>query len=194
LHSLGGADFATNYLFYSHNPPDSTGTGSVTSVGATYENSMSSLQGKELGSVLPDVSFSLFGLVTMAKADLPATTNFTQSKLTQFKYGVDVTLQATSWFGFMARYDLVNLDKDNGGYILSAVTPRMIFSSHFLSGERIYIQYTRYTYGDKMTLAGSRPLPWGQPTLAGATVLQQSPYIGRMPDRNVVKLQAEIAF
>jgi len=84
------------------------------------------------------------------------------------------------------------MDMDHGGYIFSAVTPRMIFSSHFLSSERLYIQFSRYTYGDNVKLGAS--WPWGVAQVAGSTVLQQGPYLGRTPDRNVLKLQAEIAF
>ena len=75
-----------------------------------------------------------------------------------------------------------------------SITPRMIFPSHFLSSERMYIQYSRYKYGDNMKLAGTWPAPWGQPIEASSTVLQEGPYGGMTPDRNVVKLQAEIAF
>ncbi len=198
LHSLGGMGVATNYLFWGNTPAVSTGTGSVTDVGFLYENSLSSIQGKQFGTVLPDVSFSLFGLLTKAKADLPAPTPgitpLTQSTLNEFKYGADATLQATNWFGFMLRYDFVNMDMDHPGYVFYSITPRMIFSSHFLSSERMYIQYSRYKYGDNMKLAGTWPAPWGQPIVAGSTVLQEGPYGGMTPDRNVVKLQAEIAF
>lgn len=199
MHSLGGRNLATNYLFFVSDLTQSTGSGSLLNLGAMYENSLSSLQGKERGSV-PDVSVSVFGLLTRAKADLPTTSVYGEKasneaaatgKLNELKYGADATLQATTWFGFMLRYDLVNMDTDHGGYIFSAVSPRVIFSSHFLSSERIYLQYSRYTYGDKMTLGGS--WPWGQEIVAGSSILQQ-PSVGLRPDRNVVKLQAEVAF
>ena len=91
----------------------------------------------------------------------------------------------------MLRYDLVNYDLDHPGYIFAAITPRVIFSSHFLSSERIYLQYSRYMYGDKMVLNGT--WPWGAPLVAGATS-SSGPVCGQTPDENVVKLQAEIAF
>jgi len=104
----------------------------------------------------------------------------------------DVTLQAESWIAFMLRFDAVNYDRDNSGFVFAAVTPRVIVSSHFLSSERIYLQYSRYFYGDKMVLAGL--WPWNQPLVAGSDVLQQGPYAGKKPDENIVKLQADIAF
>jgi hypothetical protein len=92
----------------------------------------------------------------------------------------------------MLRYDSVNLDLDHKAYVYSAITPRVAFASHFLSGERIFIQYSRYIYGDKIVLAGT--WPWSTPIVAGSNVLQQGPYAGKTPDENVVKLQADIAF
>ena len=193
MHSLGGGGISTNYMFWTNVPSDSTGTGSMTNFGFSYENSLSSLQGKAYGSMLPDVTFSLYGLYTKAKGELPATTTMTQSTLNQFKYGVDATLQATNWFGFMLRYDLVNMDMDHGGYIFSAISPRVTFQSHYLSSERLFIQFSHYTYGDHAVLAAT--WPWGTAVAAGSTVFQQNPaYINRYPDRNVLKLQAEIAF
>jgi hypothetical protein len=142
---------------------------------------------------LPDVSLSLFGLWSKSKADLPPTSALTQRTLTELKWGADATLQATHWFGFMLRYDLVNMGTEDPGYIFTAITTRLIFSSHFLSSERMYIQYSRYKYGDKAVLAAT--WPWGTAVAAGSTVFQQNAaYLGSTPDRNVVKLQAEIAF
>ena len=92
----------------------------------------------------------------------------------------------------MLRGDFVNYDLDHPGYVFASVTPRLIISSHFLSTERIYLQYSRYIYGDKMTLAGQ--WPWAAPLAAGNDVLQGGPYSGMTPDKNVVKLQAEVAF
>jgi len=92
----------------------------------------------------------------------------------------------------MARFDSVNYDLDHPAYVYTAVTPRVAFSSHYLSGERIFIQYSRYIYGDKMVL--NAQWPWGAPLVAGSNVLQQGPYSGKTPDENVVKLQADIAF
>jgi len=105
---------------------------------------------------------------------------------------VDLTVQALPWLGFMLRYDTVNYDVDHPGYIFATITPRAIISSHFLSSERIYVQYSRYIYGDRMVLAAK--WPWGTPLVAGSDVLQQGPYAQKTPDENVVKLQADVVF
>jgi hypothetical protein len=95
----------------------------------------------------------------------------------------------------MLRFDFVNYDLDHPGFVFDSITGRAIIASHFLSSERIYFQYSRYKYGDKMTLAGSWPLTaGGGPLVAGSNVLQEGPYAGMTPDENVVKIQAEVAF
>jgi len=192
MHSLGGAGVATNYLGWTNSPSDSTGSGSILNLGFLYENSLSTVRGRERGSVLPDVTASFFGLLASSSLDLPAGSTLPYKTIKQFKWGVDATLQALSWLGVMARFDSVNYDLDHPAYLFSAITGRLIFSSHFLSSESIYLQYSRYRYGDKMVLNGQ--WPWGAPLVAGTNVLQQGPYSGTKPDMDVLKLQAEIAF
>jgi hypothetical protein len=200
MHSLGGAGIATNYMAWTNSPSDSTGTGTMFNLGFLYENSLSGVEGKAPGSMLPDVTVSVFGLLADASLNLPSTTTLHQNddgllasdKIDQLKLGADATLQALSWLGFTLRYDVVNYNLDHPGYIFESFTGRAIFSSNFLSSERIYIQYSRYRYGDKMVLNGT--WPWGAPLVAGANVLQEGPYSGMTPDKNVLKLQAEIAF
>jgi hypothetical protein len=196
MHSLSGAGLVTNYMAWTGSPSDSTGTGTMFNLGFLYENSLSGILGTAPGS-LPDVTASIFGLLADSSLDLPATTTLRTSDpkvghIAQFKAGADATLQATTWFAFMLRFDIVNYDLETPGYIFDSITARTIFASHFLSSERIYLQYSRYKYGDKMVLNGS--WPWGAPLVAGANVLQQGPYSGMTPDENVVKLQADIAF
>ncbi len=198
MHSLGGVGLATNYMAWTGSTTDSTGTGTMFNLGFLWEDTLSGLLGRPPGN-LPEVTVSAFGLLADAKLNLPATTTlpnfdptFNVRNIKQFKYGVDATVQALTWLGFMLRFDLVNYDLDSPGYIFDALTARTIFASHFLSSERIYLQYSRYWYGTKMVLNGS--WPWAAPLVAGANVLQQGPYSGSTPDENVVKLQAEIAF
>jgi hypothetical protein len=92
----------------------------------------------------------------------------------------------------MARFDQVNYDLDHGGYVFSAITARAIFSSHFLSSESIYIQYSRYRYGNNMLLNGQ--WPWGQELVAGNSIIQHGPYSGTKPDADVIKIQATASF
>jgi hypothetical protein len=192
MHSLGGAGIATNYMAWSGSPNNSTGSGSMFNLGFLYENTLSGIQGHTPGSVLPELTLNVFGLLASASLDLPAGSTVTQDRIKQFKYGADLTLQALNWLAFMARFDSVNYDLDHPAYVFDALSARVAFSSHYLSGERIYLQYSHYVYGDKMVLKGT--WPWVAPLVAGSDVLQQGPYAGKTPDSNVVKFQADIAF
>jgi hypothetical protein len=193
MHGLGGVGVATNYLAWTGAANQSTGSGTMINLGFMYENSLSGIQGHVPGDVLPDLTMSVFGLLADASFDLPAGSLITQTSLKEFKWGVDANLQVLTWLGFMGRFDSINQDLDNPGYIMDALTARVVFSSHFLSGERIYLQYSRYFYGDNMVLAGLYKA-WGGALQAGNTVIQAGSYQGQEPDKDVIKLQADIAF
>lgn len=192
MHAQGGLGIATNYMAYSNSPADSSGTGSMLNLGFLYENTLSNVQGKAPGSLAHDVKLNVFGLLANASLDLPAGSSLTQDRIKQFKYGADITVQALSWLSFMLRGDTVNYDLDHPGYIFSAITPRLTVFSHFLSSESIYLQYSRYIYGDNMVLAGK--WPWGSPLVAGTDVIQGGTYSNQKPDMDVIKLQATVAF
>jgi len=192
MHSLGGAGIATNYLAWSGSPTDSTGSGSMTNIGFLYENTLSRVLGGPPGSARTELTVSVFGLYTSASLDLPSMTTLKQNKIRQLKYGLDATLQPLDWLGLMVRGDLVNYDMDHPGFPFAALTARVQFASHFLSSERIYIQYSRYIYGDRMVLNAT--WPWGTSLVAGSSVIQEGPYAGMKPDANIIKLQSEIAF
>ncbi len=192
MHSLGAAGFASNYMAWDESPGNSTGTGSSFNLGFLYENSLSNISGKKRGEVMPEITVSAFGLYIDSKLDLPAGSTISQDHIGQMKYGADVTVQPLDWLGLMLRWDEANYNLDDSGYAFSAITSRLIFSSHFLSSESIYLQYSRYRYGDRMVIAGR--WPWGQPMIAGSHITQGGPYAGDKPDMDVIKLQASITF
>jgi hypothetical protein len=191
MHSIGGVGYATNYLAYDNEPTIANGTGSSLNFGFLYENKLSEVLGKP-GEVRPEVTLNVFGLYIDAKNDLPHGSILTQDRLKEMKYGADVTAQVTDWLGVMLRWDEVNMDLDNSGYVFSAISPRLTLSSHFLSGESIYLQYSHYRYGENMTIAGT--WPWGTTIIPGATPTQGGPYTGHKPDMDVIRLQATVKF
>jgi len=187
---------ASNYLQYSGSPSDSMGTGSILNLGFLYELTLSDVMGEAPGR-LPEVRLNVFGLLADASLDLPANSKITLKSIKQFKYGADVTVQALDWLALMIRGDTVNYDLDHPGFIFSAITSRLTICSHYLSTEHIYLQFSRYVYGDMMVLAGTWPTDKGGsgwPLVAGAGVVQGGTYFGKKPDENVIKLQATVAF
>jgi hypothetical protein len=190
-HGLSPEGLATNYLGWSGSPSDSTGSGSLFNLGFLYESSLSHILGRPSASA-PELKVSAFGLLVDSHLDLPEGSVLPRSDLTQFKWGADVEYHPLDWLGLMLRWDSVNYDLDNAGYIFSAITSRLSFYSSFMSGERIYIQYSRYRYGDNMVLAGR--WPWGVPLVAGSDIIQGGPYAGSKPDMDLLRLQAEVSF
>jgi hypothetical protein len=159
MHSFGGSGIAKNYM-------GGTGTGSMINFAFLYENSLSILQGKSRGAILPDATLNLFGMMANVSPD-------GGEKYTQFKWGADVKVDTLSWLAFMLRYDWVNTNMDADGQVFGVLTPRVIFSSNFLSNETIYLQYSRYFYGDAVAISSG-----------GYT----------RPDNNVIKMQATIGW
>jgi hypothetical protein len=193
MHSLSGEGLATNYMAWSGSLNDSTGSGSMINVGFLYENTLSGIQGQPRGRVPHEVTLNVFGLFTDITLDLPEGSVITQDRMGQLKYGADVEVQTLDWLSLMLRWDEVNYNLgDHPGYVFSAITGRATFATHFLAGESIYLQYSRYRYGDEMTLAGR--WPWGTPLVAGSDIIQGGTYAGHKPDMDVVKLQATVAF
>lgn len=190
-HGLSPNGIATNYLGWSGSLLDSTGTGRLMNLGFNYENKLSNILGKETGGN-NEVRLGLFGLLVDSHLDLPETTRITFDHITQFKWGADIEYNPWKWVGIMARWDSVNFNANTPGYLFSAITGRLSFYSHYMSGERIYLQYSRYQYGDNVTLAGK--WPWGLPLVVGTDLTQAGPYAGSKPDMDVIKFQADITF
>jgi hypothetical protein len=145
----------------------------MVNLGFLYENSLSIVQGKSRGAVLPDVTLNIFGLMANASRDLESGASITD-KLKQFKWGADVKVDTLPWLAFTLRYDWVNLNMDESGYVFGVLTPRVTFSSNFISNESLYLQFSRYFYGDEISLASA----------GGYTT----------PDANVIKMQATIGW
>jgi hypothetical protein len=172
MHSPGAAGIASNYLGYGD--PGSTGSGALSNIALLYENSVRGLRGDPEGTV-PDLALSVFGMMVHARRDLAIEATM-PTDLEQLKWGTDVTLKMLPWLAVMLRYDSVDLDAESSGGAFRALTPRVTFTSHALATESIWLQYSRYFYDDDVLL----------PTSAS------QPYPG--PDRNVVKLQANLSF
>lgn len=191
VHGLSPEGLAGNYLAWTGSPSDSTGSGRLFNLGFLYENTLANVLGDTDGAV-PRVKLSAFGLLVDSKFDLPDTSSLPWGGMTQFKWGADLEYNPWKWFGIMGRFDSVAYDINRPGYLFSAITARLSFYSDFMSGERIYLQYSRYRYGDKMVLAGL--WPWNTPMVPGSDIIQGGPYAGSTPDMDVLRIQADIQF
>ena len=181
LHSQSG-QFGANFMGYTGTVSNSTGSGNTLGIGFMYENTLGGVTGRGFGTTLPDVALDFFGLFADSTRDLPAGSNL-QNNLTQFKWGTSLTLQTLTWLALMLRFDQVNNavpqlhDLGLAGNTFAMVTPRLMFSTHFLSSEVLYIQYSRYFFGDA----------YRTPQGAGL-------YIDGGPAENVVKVEATMSW
>jgi hypothetical protein len=171
MHSPGAAGIATNYLGYGED--GSTGSGALTNFALLYENSLRGLHGEPRGAT-PDLELNVFGMLARVERDLLAGATIPDD-VTQLKWGSDVTLKLLPWLAFMLRYDMVDRDTSGAG-AFRAITPRVTFYSHALATESIWLQYSRYFYDDDVVLTTSASQPYPN------------------PDRNIVKLQANLSF
>jgi hypothetical protein len=172
MHSPGAAGIATNYLGFGE--AGSTGSGALSNVALLYENSVRGLLGDPEGSV-PDLALNVFGMMVHARRNLGLEATM-GSDLEQLKWGSEVTLKMLPWLAVMLRYDSVDLDAQRAGQAFRALTPRVTFTSHALATESIWLQYSRYFYDDDVVLPTSASQPYPR------------------PDRNVIKLQANLSF
>jgi hypothetical protein len=124
---------------------------------------------------LPDLGLSVFGMLAHAHRDLLPDATL-PNDLTQLKWGTDLTFKWFPWLAFMLRYDAVDLDANQSGQAFRVITPRVTFTTHALSTESIWLQYSRYFYDDDVLLETSTSQPYPN------------------PDRNVIKLQANLTF
>jgi hypothetical protein len=173
MHSPGAAGIATGYLGYGEE--GGTGSGTLTNLAWLYENSFRGLQGEPLGAKTPDLVLNVFGMLARVKRDLLAEATIPDA-ITALKWGSDLTLRLLPWLALMMRYDSVDRDADSGGGAFRVLTPRLTFTSHALSTENIWLQYSRYIYDADVVLPTSASQPYPN------------------PDRNVVKLQANLSF
>jgi hypothetical protein len=167
LHSQSGL-FGANFMGYEGTVSNSSGSGSTFALGGMYQNTLGGMMGRGFGTKLPDLRLDVFWLLAISRRDLPPGSNL-QKELNQFKWGSSLTLQTLTWLALMLRYDQVYdaspkiHDLQIPGNNFSMLTSRLVVMSHFLSGEMVYIQYTRYFLGDAYRTAPGSALYQGSP-------------------------------
>jgi hypothetical protein len=172
MHSPGGLGVAENYLAWGE--AGSTGSGRLDNLSALYENSLRGLGGAPEGS-LPDVALSAFGMLAHVQRDLQPEATL-DPEVTQLKWGTDLTLKALPWLAAALRFDQVDLDAGHAGQAFRVLSPRITFTTHALATESIWLQYSRYFYDDDVVLASAPGQSYPN------------------PDRNVIKIQANLNF
>ena len=178
MHSWGGRGFTENYL----GTDKSDGTGSLYSLAGEYTFSLRrvlSAIAPERGGFLRggDLQWKWFGLMayTLSKQVDPDPTINRDGRLA-FKWGTEVLYQPVSFLFAALRYDRVILDVQDDASGIRILSPRVGVTVNWLLGAQIFLQYSRYFYGDRVRLR------------AGQVALET------IPDTDVLKLQAQVSF
>jgi len=151
LNARGGPEIMAQYL----GGEASNGDGTLTTVGAQYDLSVSRLLfGESFQGLSPDILVSLFGIYTKVSSDAPDADGDTKLKI-----GAEATYNALSWFGVSGRFDHV-APGDTNAESFNVITPRVLFHNGWDSQMEIALSYSHFIYGGGVVIdTGSPPTP-----------------------------------
>jgi hypothetical protein len=177
LHGVDGVGFKQNYFgklnalpqYYEQNPTAAhDDSGKVDTVLFQYLLRLAPLLGHPRGG--PDIALGVFGMYNHVQAP----NNIKQDRL---KFGADLYVTPVKFAAIGFRFDRVLPDGPNTDFAYTAISPRLIFHTNWLSREYVIVDYTRYIYGPS-TVASA---PYDNPT-------------GPRPDPNLVVVSSAISF
>ncbi len=148
IHSRGGGQFTFGIVDNYLNGPTraSDGNGEIYSFSGQYEQSVRRvLEGDRYYGEGMDFGVKLYTMVNRVASDDPDIDG-----LLKFKYGINAIYSALPWFGVGVRYDRVQPNSRIPEQSFAAVSPRLIFRTAWLTREEITVQYSRYTYNERI--------------------------------------------
>lgn len=177
MHSAGGRGITQNYL---GTEKSNNGTGSLLNVGWQYDLSARQMLKRVLGHSPmgeADAVLSLFGVYTKVGSDQKDPDPLVNKDGVQMlKWGAELDVWPLSFLGASFRYDRVIPDIRDDASAFRVFTPRLILRAHWFTDAQLYLQYSHYQYGSNVTLRqGQVPLE-------------------TLPDKDVVKIQAQLVF
>jgi hypothetical protein len=202
IHSSTGYVFKENYFGYQPLQYDIEGpndevvgpgssfddTGTVDTVLFQYIFRLAPILGKKRAEL--DLSFAAFGMYNHISAPkivlgdkIVPKYQFEQDR---FKFGGEVQWGPLRWLSAGLRVDRVMPDGANAEAAYSALSPRLIFHSNWLSREYVIVNYTRYFFGSD-TYQPSPPYRQPKPPAPPYDDIVHA-------DENVLSLTAMIAF
>jgi len=188
LHGSNGLSFKQNYFgrlqvmpvmanmgtITGPAPPFDDG-GTVDTVAGQYSLKLSSLLGT--GAQGPDVALAIYGMLNHVKYfDGRAGKDVTIDK---YKFGAELEVSPLRFLSIGARFDRVAPDGHNAAIAYSAISPRVVVHTNWLSREYIILNYTRY-------FLGSQAIPVA-PNWYDAAPFKEA-------DANLITLSAVISF
>jgi hypothetical protein len=192
----------------------SMGTGSIDSVLGQYEISFAELLAPDAEAFSgegQDVKLVLYGMFNKVASDYapvgPAAATEPSDGITKLKFGADAQWHALSWLTGAVRFDRLQPNSEIPEQSFSILSPRLVFSSDWLTHEQVTIQYSRYMYADRICSAGATAACVQPPASPNRTegfgsfaadpanggdraAPQRAPMTPANPDLNVFKIEA----
>jgi hypothetical protein len=130
------------------------------------------------------VTLSVFGMYSaVSSTDTSGINPMLGDGVKKLKMGGDLVVSAAHWIGFGVRGDVVQPTNRDAQQTFTALSPKVIVRSHFVTHEEITAQYSHYSYGSNVV----PQIPYGTaPTTAGGH------FTGYPPDENVFGLKATL--
>jgi hypothetical protein len=162
--------------------PASAATGSLFTLGAQYDLSVSRLlYGPRFEGEGPDIVVSLFGMQTKVsskdKGVDPRDGHSLYDGVTKRKIGLEASYSLLSWLAVSTRMDQVWPDINYTDTAFAQVSPRLLFRSGWNARDQVALSYTRFIYGSQTVVRGGFP-PHDDPTL--------------IPDKHLLALTASL--
>jgi hypothetical protein len=175
IHAANGIGLAQNYFlapvpYVTLAPANDSGT--IDTIMFQYMLRLSPLLRKPLKG--PDLALAVFGMFNHVYISNVAV------KQDKYKYGTELEASILRYLSAGIRFDRVQPDGPNADVAYSALSPRVIVHTNWLSREYVIINYSRFWYGSAV-----RPYPsqYGLPT--GSNV---------GPDPNLFMISSLISF
>jgi len=150
LHGVDGLNFKENYFgplnplvnYYQTSPnAPRNDSGKVDTVLFQATAHLSPFLGRPRNA--PDLALGLFGMYN----HINAPNNMPSLSQDRLKVGADLNVTPTSFMAIALRFDRVMPDGPKNEVAFSAISPRLIFHTNWLSREYVILSYTRYVYG-----------------------------------------------
>jgi hypothetical protein len=201
LHSVDGLALKENYFgaidpIVSHyqptalNPnPDPNArndSGKVDSVLFQATTHLSAFLGRPRNAA--DVALGVFGMYN--HIDSPS------QKQDRLKFGADLNVIPTSFMALALRFDRVMPDGPNSDLAITAISPRVIFHTNWLSREYVMVSYSRYVYGSAYGATSTGGMSYTSYTapVTNNNLLITMPAYSAAADFNLFVVSAAISF
>ncbi|HEY6077348.1 MAG TPA: hypothetical protein VIW29_01000 [Polyangiaceae bacterium] len=170
----------------------SAGTGGVDSVLAQYEFSLTNFMrmreegGQKFWGDGADLKLVLYGMLNKVRSDYrpidPTVWGPTDGNL-KLKYGVDLQYHATPSVTAALRVDRLQPNSEIPEQSFAILSPRLVFSSNWVSREQLTLQYSRYIYNQRECAPGvSSPAGFSRYREPGSALCVQPPPAATPPD------------